>query len=130
MRKRQPKGPYAIAGYSYGAMLAFEVSKRLEADGDQVRYCGSWKLPPHIKERMRQLTGPSASPTCSTLSPSSTRIRPLCSARPCESWRKSRAPRRLSHTNALSRTRTAGSSWALARRTLLTGRLSRRACRA
>ncbi|KAK0614956.1 hypothetical protein B0T17DRAFT_540691 [Bombardia bombarda] len=55
IKKRQPTGPYAIAGYSFGGMVAFEVTKLLEADGDEVRYCGSWNLPPHIKFRMREL---------------------------------------------------------------------------
>ncbi|PGH10868.1 hypothetical protein AJ79_05228 [Helicocarpus griseus UAMH5409] len=55
IKKRQPKGPYAIAGYSFGGMVAFEVAKLLERDGDEVRYCGSWNLPPHIKFRMREL---------------------------------------------------------------------------
>ncbi|KXH44106.1 hypothetical protein CSIM01_04410 [Colletotrichum simmondsii] len=51
----QPKGPYAIAGYSFGSMIAFELCKRLETAGDEVIYCGCWNLPPHIKHRMRQL---------------------------------------------------------------------------
>ena len=51
----QPNGPYAIAGYSFGAMIAFELSKVLEAQGDEVRFLGSFNLPPHIKSRMRQL---------------------------------------------------------------------------
>jgi acyl-CoA synthetase (AMP-forming)/AMP-acid ligase II/thioesterase domain-containing protein/aryl carrier-like protein len=51
----QPVGPYAIAGYSYGTMLAFEISKVLEADNDRVAFTGSFNLPPHIKERMCQL---------------------------------------------------------------------------
>ncbi|KAK4152105.1 hypothetical protein C8A00DRAFT_16568 [Chaetomidium leptoderma] len=55
IKKRQPQGPYAIAGYSFGGMVAFEVGKRLEAEGDKVAYCGSWNLPPHIKFRMREL---------------------------------------------------------------------------
>ncbi|KAI1766808.1 Alpha/Beta hydrolase protein [Hypoxylon sp. FL1150] len=57
IRKRQPRGPYAIAGYSYGTMLAFEITKKLEAEGemDRVRFLGSLNLPPHIKMRMRQL---------------------------------------------------------------------------
>ncbi|GES59409.1 TdiA protein [Aspergillus terreus] len=55
MKARQPQGPYAIAGYSFGGMVAFEIAKRLEAEGDEVRYCGSWNLPPHIKWRMKQL---------------------------------------------------------------------------
>ncbi|ROV87602.1 hypothetical protein VSDG_09605 [Cytospora chrysosperma] len=56
IRARQPDGPYALAGYSYGAMLAFEIAKRLEASGDDVGFLGSFNLPPHIKTRMRQLS--------------------------------------------------------------------------
>ncbi|CRG83981.1 hypothetical protein PISL3812_01331 [Talaromyces islandicus] len=56
IKKVQPQGPYAIAGYSYGTMLAFEVSKRLESTGDEIWFLGSFNLPPHIKSRMRQLT--------------------------------------------------------------------------
>lgn len=55
IRRRQPRGPYALAGYSYGAMLAFEIAKRLESDGAVVRFLGSFNLPPHIKNRIRQL---------------------------------------------------------------------------
>jgi acyl-CoA synthetase (AMP-forming)/AMP-acid ligase II/thioesterase domain-containing protein len=56
IRQQQPKGPYAIAGYSYGTMLAFEVAKRLDAaDGGSVQFLGSFNLPPHIKSRMRQM---------------------------------------------------------------------------
>ncbi|RAH78845.1 acetyl-CoA synthetase-like protein [Aspergillus japonicus CBS 114.51] len=55
IKQTQPEGPYAIAGYSYGAMLAFETSKRLEQHGDTVGFLGSFNLPPHIRSRMRQL---------------------------------------------------------------------------
>ena len=57
IKQRQPQGPYAIAGYSFGTMLAFEISKRLELGGDssEVAFLGSFNLPPHIKWRMRQL---------------------------------------------------------------------------
>ena len=55
VKRKQPDGPYALAGYSYGSMLAFEVAKRLESNGDEVRFLGSFNLPPHIKSRMRQL---------------------------------------------------------------------------
>lgn len=55
IRRLQPEGPYALAGYSFGGMIAFETAKRLEAAGSEVRYCGSWNLPPNIKERMREL---------------------------------------------------------------------------
>ena len=51
----QPKGPYALAGYSYGSMLAFEITKVFEASRDVVQFLGSFNLPPHIRERMRLL---------------------------------------------------------------------------
>ncbi|KAF2651750.1 acetyl-CoA synthetase-like protein [Lophiostoma macrostomum CBS 122681] len=57
IRKVQPRGPYALAGYSYGTMLAFETAKRLNSiEGeDIVQFLGSFNLPPHIKIRMQQL---------------------------------------------------------------------------
>ena len=55
MKEVQPSGPYAIAGYSYGSMLAFEITKVLESNSDQVQFLGAFNLPPHIKFRMRQL---------------------------------------------------------------------------
>ncbi|KAI4153244.1 MAG: hypothetical protein L6R39_001626 [Caloplaca ligustica] len=55
LKTQQPNGPYAIAGYSYGAMLAFEITKALEANGDTVQFLASFNLPPHIKDRMRML---------------------------------------------------------------------------
>lgn len=55
LKQQQPQGPYAIVGYSYGSMIAFEMAKLLEADGDTVQFLGFLNLPPHIKERMRTL---------------------------------------------------------------------------
>jgi acyl-CoA synthetase (AMP-forming)/AMP-acid ligase II/thioesterase domain-containing protein len=55
IKAKQPHGPYALAGYSFGTMLAFETSKALQANGDQIAFLGSFNLPPHIKDRMRQL---------------------------------------------------------------------------
>lgn len=55
IKEIQPTGPYAIAGYSYGTMLAFETAKVLEANGNEVRFLGSFNLPPHIRDRMSQL---------------------------------------------------------------------------
>jgi thioesterase domain-containing protein len=53
----QPNGPYALSGYSYGAMLAFETAKLLEQDHTtpQVQFLASFNLPPHIAFRMQQL---------------------------------------------------------------------------
>ena len=36
MRAVQPEGPYAIGGYSFGALIAFEIACRLRAAGDEV----------------------------------------------------------------------------------------------
>ncbi|XDG05686.1 hypothetical protein ABKA04_005301 [Annulohypoxylon sp. FPYF3050] len=57
IRQRQPRGPYALAGYSYGTMLAFEMAKKLNSDygENSVRFLSSFNLPPHIKTRMRYL---------------------------------------------------------------------------
>ncbi|KAJ5329770.1 thioesterase domain protein [Penicillium brevicompactum] len=53
LRKQQPKGPYAIAGYSYGGMLAFEIGKALERDGEQVQFLASVNRPPYVHPRLR-----------------------------------------------------------------------------
>ncbi|MET7760680.1 non-ribosomal peptide synthetase [Streptomyces sp. NPDC005393] len=55
IRARQPHGPYAIAGYSYGGAVAFEIAKALEAAGERVDFVGSFNLPPHITYRMEEL---------------------------------------------------------------------------
>ena len=56
IKARQPSGPYAIAGYSYGSMLAFEVAKKMKSrHNDEIAFLGAFNLPPHIKSRMRQL---------------------------------------------------------------------------
>lgn len=55
IRAKQPHGPYAIAGYSFGAAVAFEVAKLLEEQGESVDFLGSFNLPPHIKYRMDEL---------------------------------------------------------------------------
>ncbi|HEY5833414.1 non-ribosomal peptide synthetase [Streptomyces sp.] len=55
IRAKQPHGPYAVAGYSYGGAVAFEIAKVLEADGERVDFVGSFNLPPHIKYRMDEL---------------------------------------------------------------------------
>ncbi|MFB7503156.1 non-ribosomal peptide synthetase [Streptomyces broussonetiae] len=55
IRDRQPQGPYAVAGYSFGAAVAFEIAKRLTSQGERVDFVGSFNLPPHIKYRMEEL---------------------------------------------------------------------------
>ncbi len=48
IRTCRPHGPYALAGYSFGAPVAFEIAKILEAEGEQVAFVGSIDGTPHI----------------------------------------------------------------------------------
>ncbi|KAI4595822.1 putative NRPS-like protein biosynthetic cluster [Pestalotiopsis sp. 9143b] len=54
IRQQQPDGPYILIGYSFGSMIAFETTKKLEAAGQEV-YMSSLNGPPHIKWRMVQI---------------------------------------------------------------------------
>jgi thioesterase domain-containing protein len=56
IRETQPRGPYAIAGYSLGSTLAYEVSKILEGQGQEVRFLASIDYPPHIAQYVHHLT--------------------------------------------------------------------------
>lgn len=55
IRQVQPHGPYAVAGYSLGSTLAFEVGKVLEAQGQEVRFLASIDYPPHISHYVHKL---------------------------------------------------------------------------
>ncbi|KAK4160888.1 hypothetical protein QBC43DRAFT_358955 [Cladorrhinum sp. PSN259] len=55
IKRTQPRGPYALAGYSYGGTVAFEMAKALQRDsGDEVPFLAVFDQPPHIKHRTRQ----------------------------------------------------------------------------
>ncbi|KAI0544191.1 hypothetical protein F4679DRAFT_591735 [Xylaria curta] len=53
IRQVQPQGPYAIAGYSYGGTVAFEMAKRLRVEGENIPFLAIFDQPPHIKHRMQ-----------------------------------------------------------------------------
>lgn len=36
VRRRQPHGPYLLAGFSYGGMVAYEMAAQLQAEGEEV----------------------------------------------------------------------------------------------
>ena len=40
VRKMQPRGPYHMCGYSFGAIIAYEVASRLRRDGEDVGVVG------------------------------------------------------------------------------------------
>ena len=50
---RQPEGPYAIAGYAYGAIPIFEITKRMESHGDEVKFLGVFDQQPFSKDWVR-----------------------------------------------------------------------------
>ncbi|TGO15879.1 hypothetical protein BPAE_0534g00030 [Botrytis paeoniae] len=50
IKRVQPNGPYAIAGYSFGGSLAFEIAKVIQAQKDTVQFLGVIDQPPHFKE--------------------------------------------------------------------------------
>ncbi|GKZ29645.1 putative NRPS-like protein biosynthetic cluster [Aspergillus brasiliensis] len=56
MKKLQPHGPYAILGYSYGTMIAFELAKSLEKEGDQVQYLAGLNRPPYVSPILQKVT--------------------------------------------------------------------------
>jgi thioesterase domain-containing protein len=55
IRATQPKGPYAVAGYSYGGVVAFEIAKALERQGERVAFVGAINVPPHISAIRRTI---------------------------------------------------------------------------
>ena len=52
IKRVQPEGPYAIAGYSYGATIAFEMGKVMRKQGDKIKFLGVIDQPPNIQARM------------------------------------------------------------------------------
>jgi amino acid adenylation domain-containing protein len=40
LRRHQPQGPYRLAGYSFGGVMAYEMAARLRAAGEEVAFLG------------------------------------------------------------------------------------------
>ncbi|CAL3966083.1 unnamed protein product [Diplocarpon coronariae] len=53
IKRLQPRGPYALCGYSFGSILTFEIAKLLEASGAEVQFLGTLDQPPFFKQRAR-----------------------------------------------------------------------------
>jgi acyl carrier protein len=47
----QPEGPYQIAGWSFGAVVAFEIARQLEAQDDTVRFFAAIDYPSHTSSQ-------------------------------------------------------------------------------
>jgi acyl-CoA synthetase (AMP-forming)/AMP-acid ligase II/thioesterase domain-containing protein len=55
IRERQPRGPYALAGYSFGGAVAFEIAKVLDSEGERVAFLGSIDGPARIRHPKGEL---------------------------------------------------------------------------
>jgi thioesterase domain-containing protein len=53
--KVEPEDPHAISGYSLGPILAFEVSKKLEAQGQEVKFRCAMNYCPYVKHHLQDL---------------------------------------------------------------------------
>ncbi|MFI7002393.1 AMP-binding protein [Nocardia sp. NPDC050175] len=49
IRRRQPRGPYLLSGYSSGGVIAFAIARELESGGETVAFLGVFDCPPMIK---------------------------------------------------------------------------------
>jgi thioesterase domain-containing protein len=49
IQDRQPHGPYALAGYSSGGIIAFAIARELQSRGEQVAFLGAFDIPPTLK---------------------------------------------------------------------------------
>jgi thioesterase domain-containing protein len=65
IRGRQRHGPYALAGYSSGGIIAYAIARELLAAGEEVAFLGGFDFPPILKPL---LTGLDFSVTVSVLS--------------------------------------------------------------
>jgi acyl-CoA synthetase (AMP-forming)/AMP-acid ligase II/thioesterase domain-containing protein len=65
IQDRQPHGPYALAGYSSGGIIAFAIARELQSRGEQVAFLSGFDFPPILKPL---LTGLDFSVTVSVLS--------------------------------------------------------------
>ncbi|KAI0482052.1 hypothetical protein GGR56DRAFT_618274 [Xylariaceae sp. FL0804] len=52
MRRVQPSGPYALAGYSFGGTVAFEMTKKLTGEGAELPFLCIFDQPPRIRRMM------------------------------------------------------------------------------
>ena len=55
IKRVQPSGPYALAGYSLGTTLSFEIAKLLEARGNEVALLAAIDSPPHVAPIVQSL---------------------------------------------------------------------------
>ncbi|KAG8215821.1 Alpha/Beta hydrolase protein [Butyriboletus roseoflavus] len=50
VKQMQPHSLYTITSYSHGGVIVFEIVKRLEAMGDEVKFTSVINIPPNITD--------------------------------------------------------------------------------
>lgn len=63
LRRHQPEGPYLLAGYSFGGVLAFEVARQLREAGEEVPFLGVFDVGPGYRGRHYHRHKPPQKPT-------------------------------------------------------------------
>ncbi|GHE93166.1 non-ribosomal peptide synthetase [Streptomyces fumanus] len=58
IRARQPHGPYALAGYSSGSIVAFALAQELQSRGERVAFFGAIDFPPLLRPLLPGLDFP------------------------------------------------------------------------
>ncbi|MEU6389498.1 non-ribosomal peptide synthetase [Streptomyces sp. NPDC046939] len=58
IQARQPHGPYALAGYSSGSIVAYAIAQELQARGEQVAFFGCIDFPPLLRPLLSGLDFP------------------------------------------------------------------------
>ncbi|KAL4897299.1 thioesterase domain protein [Aspergillus ambiguus] len=55
LKAHQPRGPYAVAGYAFGGLLAYELALALEKGGDVVQFLACLNRAPLVNSRLRNV---------------------------------------------------------------------------
>ncbi|MEZ5179378.1 MAG: thioesterase domain-containing protein [Acidimicrobiales bacterium] len=63
LRRHQPEGPYFLAGYSFGGVLAFEIARQLVEAGEEVPFLGVFDVGPGYRGRHFHPRKPPLKPT-------------------------------------------------------------------
>jgi amino acid adenylation domain-containing protein len=63
LRRHQPDGPYHLAGYSFGGVLAFEIARQLVEAGEEVPFLGVFDVGPGYRGRHFHPRKPPQKPT-------------------------------------------------------------------
>lgn len=63
LQRHQPAGPYYLAGYSFGGVLAFEMARQLVAAGESVPFLGVFDVGPGYRGRHFHPRRPPQKPT-------------------------------------------------------------------